>query len=106
LFRHSERSEESLFDLSIREETKRDSSLRMTACDFFAACSARFLFSLRESLETVRRNQGRDVWLDWSAQLHNLSLAPKVSAEQVGAQNAVTHAPNFNFRWMQLAPKL
>jgi hypothetical protein len=28
LFCHSERSEESLFDLSIREKTKRDSSLR------------------------------------------------------------------------------
>jgi len=43
LFRHSERSEESLFDLSIKEETERDSSLR-SECQRFKFF--RSLFSL------------------------------------------------------------
>jgi hypothetical protein len=45
LFRHSERSEESLFDLSIREQTKRDSSLRSEWQRFEFFCH---LFSLSD----------------------------------------------------------
>jgi hypothetical protein len=57
LFCHSERSEESLFDLSIRKETKRDSSLR-SECqrfEFFRSQFSLWLFVPARSKPSVLR---------------------------------------------------